>query len=150
MPKRNPVQEILEKLDAFIAGGGMLPSLPDGKINVTGLCKLLGLRPSDAQYFHKSEEVKGAVNALCADQKLLPIGHRSQTEEDAATNARLAQARRAATNDARAAAEQSAASEALLQELHLAIRELEQVKLERDSLVERLAIIESGGIPPRL
>ena len=150
MPKRNPAQEILERLDAFVADGGIPPVLPDGKVNVTGLCKLLGFRPSDAQYFHKSEDVKGAVNALCADHGIFPIGHRSQSEEDTATNARLVQARRAATNDARAAAEQSAASEAVLQELHHTAQQLERVKLERDSLAARLAIIESGGIPPRL
>jgi hypothetical protein len=150
MPKRNPVAEISEKFELFIASGDRLPSLPDGKINVTGLCKLLGLRASDAQYFHKSEELKGAVNALCAEQSILKIGHRVQSEEDAATNQRLARIQKQATQDARAATEQSAASEALLQELTAARRLIEDLRLERDGLAERLAIYESGGVSPRI
>ena len=150
MPKRNPAGEILEKFEAFVEGGGRLPALPDGKVSVTGLCKLLELRTTDAQYFHKSAELKGAVNALCEEQQLHKIGHRVQSQEDAATNERVARVQKQATHNARAATEQSAASEALLQELSHARREIEDLKLERDSLIERLSIIESGGIPPRL
>lgn len=150
MPKRSPVSEIMDKFDRFIREGGLLPALPDGKVNVTGLCKLLGLRPSDAQYFHKSDELKGAVNALCEDQQLLKIGHRVQSDADVAAIERIARIRKQATQDARAAIEQAAASEGLLRELADARREIEKLKLDRASLAERLAIIESGGIPPRL
>lgn len=149
MPKRNPAADLLERLDKFVEQDGQLPRLPDGKINVTGLCKLLEARPSDAQYFHKSDELKGAVNALCEEQGLLKIGHRAQSEEDASTNERLNRVQKQSTHNARAAAEQSAASESLLHELQSTRRELEDVKLERDSLAERLAIIDSGGVPPR-
>lgn len=150
MPQRNPVAEILAKFEDFVADSGRLPALPDGKVNVTGLCKILGLRATDAQYFHKSDEIKGAVNALCEDQGIFKIGHRVQSEEDVAANERVARIQKQATHDARAATEKAAGSEALLQELREARREIEDLKLERDSLVERLSILESGGIPPRL
>lgn len=150
MSKRNPVAEIMDKFDHFIREGRLLPALPDGKVNVTGLCKLLGLRPSDAQYFHKSDELKGAVNALCDEQELLKIGHRVQSDADAAVIERMARIRSQATQDARAATEQAAASEGLLRELADAHREIEKLKLECASLTERLAIIENGGISPRL
>lgn len=149
MTKRDPVAELLERLDGFVAQNGQLPRLRDGKINVTGLCNLLGARPTDAQYFHKSEDLKGAVNALCEEQGLLKIGHRAQSQEDASTNERLNRVQKQSTNNARAAAEQSGASQALLEELQSTRRELEELRLERDSLAERLAIIESGGVPPR-
>lgn len=150
MSKRNPATEILDAFDRFIERDAKLPALADGKINVTALCKLLGLRASDAQYFHKNEEVKGAVNAVCEEQGLFKIGHRSVDFEDAATNARLAQVHRQARSDARAAAEQSAASEALLAELRQARRQLAEARLERDAALARLAIIEGGGVPPRI
>lgn len=150
MPKRKPVSEIMDKFDRFIREGELLPALPDGKVNVTGLCKLLGLRPSDAQYFHKSDELKGAVNALCEDQQLLRIGPRVHSDVDAAVIEHIARVRKQATEDARAATEQAAASEGLLRELTDARREIETLKLERASLTERLSIIESGGIPPRI
>lgn len=150
MPKRSPVSEIMAKFDNFIREGGALPALPDGKVNVTGLCKLLGLRPSDAQYFHKSDELKGAVNALCEERQLYKIGHRVQSEIEAAAIERLNHSRKQATEDARAAVEQAAASEGLLRDLAVARREIETLKLERASLIERLAILESGGVPPRI
>lgn len=150
MPKRDPVAEILETFDSFMAGGGILPALPDGKVNVTGLCTLLGLRKTDAQHFHKSEVLKGAVNALCEEQGLKKIGHRTQSEEDADANARLARVRQQATNDARAATEQVAVSEALLSELREAHQKIQDITLERDAFAARLDIFEAGGIPPRL
>lgn len=149
MAKRSPACEILDAFDRFIDRGGKLPVLGDGKVNVTGLCKLLGLRPSDAQHFHKNDEIKAAVNALCEEQGLFKIGHRTLDVEDAATNARIAKVQRQARADARAAAEQSAASEALIAELRETRRELAEVRLERDAALARLAIIESGGVPPR-
>lgn len=150
MPKRNPEAEILEAFDKFIESGRQLPALGDGKINVTGLCKALGLRPSDAQYFHKNDTLKATVNIVCGEQNLLGIGHRSLEPAESAINARIARVERQGRTDARAAAEQSAASEFVLAELNEKCRELAKVTLERDAALARLAIFENGGIPPRV
>ena len=144
MPKRNPEAEILEAFDKFIESGRQLPALGDGKINA------LGLRPSDAQHFHKNETLKATVNIVCAEQNLLGIGHRSLEPAESAINARIAGVERQGRTDARAAAEQSAASEYVLAELNEKCRELAKVTLERDAALARLAIFENGGIPPRL
>lgn len=148
MAKRNPALEILDRFDKFIEREQLLPTTQDGKVNVTGLCRLLGLRPSDAQHFHRNDEVKGAVNAVCEEQGILKIGHRALDQEQAAIEARSERVRRQARSDARAAAEQSTASEYLLASLREVQRELAEVRLERDAALARLAIIESGGVPP--
>ncbi|KKI19596.1 hypothetical protein [Sphingomonas sp. Ag1] len=150
MPKRNPAAEILDRLDRFIEGEQKLPTTLNGKVNVTGLCRLLGLRSSDAQHFHKNDDVKDAVNAVCEEQGILKIGNRTVDQEQAAIEARSERVQRQARSDARAAAEQSGASEYLLARLREVQRELAQVRLERDAALARLAIIENGGVPPWL
>ena len=47
-------------------------------------------------------------------------------------------------------AEQSAASAAMMAELRSANNEVEALRLENRSLRERLEIIESGGMPPKM
>ena len=53
MPKRDVEAEILDALEKFLQTGEKLPALEEGKVNVTGLCKRLGLRASDVQHFYR-------------------------------------------------------------------------------------------------
>lgn len=150
MTRRDVEADIMARLDAFLAGGGKLPATTDQKVNVSALCRDLGLAPSDAQYFHKRDAIKATVNALAEDQGLAPIGARAQSEEDKAVQSRIARVASQAKSDAQAAAEQAAAASAILAELRAAQAENKRLRLENDSLKARLQIIEEGGVPPRL
>jgi hypothetical protein len=61
-----------------------LPSTPDGKLNVTGLVRELGLKPSDVQHFHKKRELFDIVNVAAEHMGLAPIGSRALDDEAAA------------------------------------------------------------------
>lgn len=150
MTRRDVDADIMKCLDSFVAKGGKLPATTDQKVNVSALCRDLGLAPSDAQYFHKRDAIKLSVNALAEDQGLAPIGARTQSKEDQALQSRMSRVASQAKADAQAAAEQAAAASAILAELHTAQAENQQLRLENVSLKARLRIIEEGGVPPRL
>lgn len=150
MAKRNVEEEILGRLDRFIANGNQLPATNDLKVNVSALCRQLELPPSDAQHFHRKEELKLTVNALAADQGLASIGSRIQAPEDQAVQARIAHVAAQAKGDAMAAAESLASAKVLLDELRAAQSEVRRLILENESLRTRLAIIEGGGLVPRI
>jgi hypothetical protein len=138
---------ILDRLDIFIQGGNKLPATGDGKVNVAGLVRCLDLKPSDAQHFFKKEALKVAVNALADEQGLAPVGARAALDQaDELLNARIARTSGQARDDARAAAEQSAAASALLVELQEAQREAAALRLERNALEERLRLVEERGV----
>lgn len=59
--KRNVEADLLDRLDRFVADGHKIPATNDLKVNVSGLCRALGLPPSDVQHFHRKEELKLAV-----------------------------------------------------------------------------------------
>jgi hypothetical protein len=61
-----------------------LPATPDGKLNVTGLVRELGLKPSDVQHFHKKRELFDVVNIAAEHMGLTPIGSRALDDEAAA------------------------------------------------------------------
>jgi len=90
MSKRSVEADLLTRLDRFVAAGHRIPATNDHKVNVSGLCRALGLAPSDAQHFHRKEELKLAVNALAEDQGLAPIGARVLTQEDKLVQDRFA------------------------------------------------------------
>lgn len=145
--RRDVENLILDRFDTFIRDGGELPATPDGKVNVAGLVRRLGLPPSDVQHFYKKDSIKLAVNAIAEDLSLAPIGARALSESgDGDLDERLAKASRQARKDARAAVEQSAATDAILAELSEARSEVTALRLERDGLRERLRLIEERGI----
>ena len=150
MSKRNVEADLLGSLDRFVADGHKIPATNDQKVNVSGLCRGLGLPPSDAQHFYRKEALKLAINALAEEQGLAPIGARAQTVEDKVVQVRIAQVASQAKSDASAAAEQSAAAKAMLDELRAAHAEVRRLTLENESLRLRLEIMEGGGIAPRM
>lgn len=149
MSKRDVEADILGRLDAFVAGGGKLPGTNDGKVNIVGLCRELGLPASDAQHMHRKDAIKAAVSALAEEQGLLPVGARAQTEEDKAVQARIARVASQAKDDAQAAVEQAAAASVLMEELRSARDLIAKLTLERDALAARLRLVEESGVLPR-
>lgn len=73
-----------------MADGHKIPATNDLKVNVSGLCRALGLPPSDAQHFHRKEELKLAVNAVAEERGLAPIGAHAQSIEDKLVLGRIA------------------------------------------------------------
>lgn len=94
MPQRPVVPTILAALDPYLetklaAFEAMpeqtrvptLPATTDGKLNVTGLVRELGLKPSDVQHFHRKRELFDAVNLIAEVMGLAPIGSRILEDE---------------------------------------------------------------------
>ena len=156
MAKRNVEKEILEALDLFVSQDKRFPVTNDGKVNVSGLCKELGLKPSDVQHFHKKDSVKLAVNAIAGEQDILPIGARAiSVAEDKAVRERIAKVTSRSKDLGQAAAEQSAAIGAMSETVRhlkeqLVILADENTRLCRDNsaLKERLKILRNGGVEP--
>ncbi len=106
MPKRNVVEDILNRFDSFLAAGGKLPETSEGKVNVDGLVQALGCKPSDSQHFFRKDEIKLAVNAVAENQELKPIGFRAdQSKEDKEFRSRLIRISKNAKDDAESALE---------------------------------------------
>ncbi|MEH3119629.1 MAG: hypothetical protein PGN25_19115 [Methylorubrum populi] len=69
-----------------------LPTTRDGKVNVKGVGRALGLRESQVQHLFRYAELRAALNAVAVEQGLKPIGTRSEADEvDKAVAARLKQ-----------------------------------------------------------
>lgn len=139
-------------LELFKSNGGRLPATNDGKVNVAALCRMLeGIRDDYTQHFHKKEEIKEIVNAMAAEQGLLPIGARSMLNEaDSELEQRIMQSSKQAKEDAQAAVEATSAQESLLVELKSVRTELARKDLEIAALKERFRLIEEGGFFVRL
>ncbi|WP_210359349.1 hypothetical protein [Sphingomonas beigongshangi] len=142
-------EEARRALDKHVVSELPLPETPDGKVNVNGLCRVLGLTPVQnyAQHFYRDDKLKGAVNTAAIAQGLQPIGARVGDVDDALLG-KLAQAHQRASEDARAAVEERAAHEAIYEEVVELRRQLARVTLERDGAVARLRLFEEGGLPP--
>ena len=142
MVKRNVEQEILQALDLFVSKDKKLPVTNDGKVNVSGLCKELGLKPSDVQHFHRKESVKLAVNAIAGEQKILPIGARAvSVAEDKVMRERIASVASQSKDLGQAAAEQAAVNTAMaetvrqLKQQGPPLRRLVQIRLSEPDLL---------------
>ena len=89
-----------------------LPATRDGKLNVRGVARDLGLRPSQEQHLFKHAELRTPLNVVAVEQGLKPIGSKPEADEidkDVAGRLRQAQAR---SNDlAKVVAEQAATIE---------------------------------------
>jgi len=153
MELRNVTEEILTKLDGFIANGGVLPGCKakpgeTPKVNVAGLCRELGLKATDAQHFFKKDAIKATVNALALEQDLEPLGVRTdQDAADKATQEKLIRTATQARKDAQAVIEVKAQYRAILKELENEKSKSEELRLENISLKERLALVRQGIIP---
>jgi hypothetical protein len=96
MPAKSIIPAILAALDPYLEArlaayhampeASRTPTLPataDGKLNVTGLVRELGLKPSDVQHFHKKRELFDTVNIAAEAMDLSPIGSRALDDEAA-------------------------------------------------------------------
>ena len=145
--RRNVERDILDRLEAFACAGRRLPSTLDGKVNVIRLCRDLGLAQEDAQHFHRKEAVKAFVNSVAAEQRLLPIGARVEASPaDQAIERRIAAADKAASRDGRAAVEATVAMAGLADELRNARAQVSGLRLENESLRERLRLLTEEGV----
>lgn len=138
------VPRIMVALEEFSEQGYQLPATSDRKVNVIALCReLKGVNEADAQHFHKKDEIKNFVNALAAEQGLLPIGHRAfQDEATVELQDRIRQLSAQAKEDAQSAVEAISSQQALLDELKAVKSVLAQKDLEIAALRERLRVIE--------
>lgn len=134
-------------LEVFICNGGRLPATNEGKVNVAALCRMLKGIPEDyTQHFHKKEEIKDIVNAMAAEQGLLPIGTRStRNEVNSEIEQRIVQTSKQAKEDAQAAVEATSAQHSLLVELKAVRTELARKDLEIAALKERFRLVEEGS-----
>ncbi|AMK11248.1 hypothetical protein [Pseudodesulfovibrio indicus] len=109
-----------------------LPITPDGKVNVRGIAKAIGLRQSQEQHFFRKPELASPVNALAQVQGVKSIGSRLLSDQhDKAAVDRLARTATERNDLARALAEKEA--------------EIESLREENTMLLSRLAQIESVG-----
>jgi hypothetical protein len=113
----------LEKLDAAWSAqpeDDREPTLPltgDGKVNVRGLVRQLGLRETLEQHFYRKPELAGPVNALARVQGIKPIGSRMLDDiADAGVRRRLGRDAETIADLRRSLAEREAANVALREE----------------------------------
>ena len=89
---RSVVPAILAKLEPFLVLRARdwelgervdptLPCTPDGKVNVRGIVKLLGLPVQQEQHFFKKVEIRTLVNSVAEEQGLKPIGARGEQDD---------------------------------------------------------------------
>lgn len=142
---KNITPEILAKLEPYLEqldasweaqpDGLRQPTLPvtvDGKVNVRGIAKAIGLRQSQEQHFFRKPELAAPINSLAQVQGVKPIGSRVLADQhDKAVADRLARTAMEKNDLARALAEKEA--------------EIESLREENTMLYARLAQIESTG-----
>jgi hypothetical protein len=155
MPAKSIVPGILAVLDPYLENRlsafeampegertPTLPATPDGKLNVTGLVRDLGLKPSDVQHFHRKRELFDAVNVVAEAMGLAPIGSRALDDEAAtAVRAKLA----------RLGGAEKKASEDLVEALRrndLLTAEVERLRQRVLSLEAQIAAIYETGDRP--
>lgn len=141
--------EILAKLVPFLerldqeweaqAEGLRQPTLPttvDGKVNVRGIVKALGLRQSQEQHFFRKPELAAPINALAEVQGVKKIGSRFLSDQaDQVVAERLVLMNTAKNDLQRALAEKEAENERLRQEVQ--------------SLRAQLCLFEESGVTIR-
>lgn len=132
------LEPYLEQLDQAWEGqpeGLRQPTLPitsDGKVNVRGIAKAIGLRQSQEQHFFKKPELAAPINSLAQVQGVKLIGSRILADHnDKAAADRLARTASEKNDLARALAEKEA--------------EIESLREENAMLNARLTQIESVG-----
>lgn len=140
---RSVVPQLLQKLEPYLEeraaaweeGGRFAPSLPttsEGKVNVRGLVKALGLPVHQEQHFFKHPELRVLVNAVAEEQGLRPIGSRNEQDDvDAAVGARIKREAKRTSDLGKLVAEQAAT--------------IEWQRRQILSLREQLRIVEETG-----
>ena len=143
MPRLSIVPDILAVLDPYLENrlakfnalpeAERTPTLPatlDGKLNVTGLVRDLGLRPSDVQHFYKKRELFDVVNIAAESMGLAPIGSRA-IDDEAATAVR--------TKMAKLGQSEKRASEDLVE----ALRRIDVLTAENETQRQRILSLEA-------
>ena len=127
-------------IETFSSRGDGEPTLPmtgDGKVNVRGIVKTLGLQVHQEQHFFKNAQIRLAVNAVAEEQGLKPIGSRNEVDEaDAVVAARIKREGKRSSDLSKLVAEQAAT--------------IEHQRREIAGLKEHLRIIEETGQIVRL
>lgn len=143
MAAKSIIPEYLERLEPYLElrlgeferqpEAGRMPTLPatsDGKINVAGLVRELGLKSTAAQHFFSKPELRDAVNVVAEAMGLAPIG--SRAVEDAAADA-------VRTKLARIGQSEKQTSEGLAE----ALRRIDVLEAENEALRERVRQLEA-------
>ena len=113
-----------------------LPLTVDGKVNVRGIVKALGLRQTQEQHFFRKPELAAPINALAHVQGVMLIGSRHLNDQaDQTVSERLARLGKEKSDLQRALAEKEAENEALRQEVQ--------------SLRTQLGLLEESGFTIR-
>lgn len=127
-----------------------LPATNDGKVNVAGLCRVLGLDPVKySQHFYRFDPLRTLVNEAARAQDLDPIGARAPDADDALLS-KVSEANQRASAEGRAAVEQRAAHDAVYEEVVRLREQVARLTVERDGAVARLKLFQEGGIPPAI
>lgn len=149
--RRDAESEILDVLQPYLDsvldryrqdGVVTLPVTNDGKVNVTGLCRDLGLSSADAQHLHRKRALADTVNMVAEELGIAPIGSRALADDrDQAAKQEV----KAARKDAKQKGEDVVELRRQIDDL---TRELERVKRERDrykAMIEE--IYDTGDLP---
>ena len=89
-----------------------LPATRDGKLNVRGVAREVGLRPSQEQHLFRHPELRTILNVIAAEQGLKPIGSKPEADElDKEVAGRLRQIQARSSDLAKVVAEQAATIE---------------------------------------
>ena len=122
-----------------------LPATPDGKVNVRGIAKALGLKQTQEKYLYERPELSTLVNLVAEGQGLMPIGARLvQDAGDKALKERMVRQAQTAKDASQAAVEAQAVHSELLDRLKVAVADNEALKAENSRLHAQLDAIHTG------
>lgn len=126
---------LAQRIEEWAARGRAEPTLPvtpDGKVNVRGIVKAIGLPVHQEQHFFKNTEIRLAVNAVAEEQGVKPIGARNDLDDaDTVVAARFRREAKRSSDLSKLVAEQAAT--------------IERQRAEIASLREALKIVEETG-----
>ncbi|KQQ40878.1 hypothetical protein ASF58_07900 [Methylobacterium sp. Leaf125] len=89
-----------------------MPATRDGKVNVRGVARALGLKPSQEQHLFRHAELRAALDAVAIEQGIKPVGTRPEADEmDKAVAGRLRQVQARGNELSKVVAEQAATIE---------------------------------------
>lgn len=125
------IPEIRERLEPWLADRieewqaqppegreATLPATRDGKVNVRGVARALGMKPSQEQHLFRNAGLRAAINAVAAEQGLKPVGAHAEADPmDKAVADRLKQVQGRSNELSKAVAELTAVNERLRREI---------------------------------
>jgi len=158
MPRLSVIPEVRSRLEAYLneletkylaqpegSRTATLPATSDGKVNVRGIARELGLKITQEKYLYEREELSSLVNLVAEGQGLLPIRSRlTQLAGDKVLKERLVRQAQTSKASAQAAVEAQAVHAELLEKLRLAVSEAQELKAANLRLQAQLDSIHAG------